>query len=573
MWNTVGNPFETTITAAHMVMAGVLERHPGLRVILAHGGGALPVLRGRLRRASTIRGWPDPETSIRRFYFDSVTHDPQVLRELAALRGRPDRARQRPPVRDGRPRPGGHGPRRGARPRRARRHRGAAARMTADVVVAGAGHNSLVTAAYLAVSGREVVVLDSRAIPGGGAATEELLGPGYRIDSCSTGHTLIQTNPLLTRGRAGAQGALRARVPRPRPVRARRLPGRPPADRVDGPRPHGRGDRAVLARRRRRLPPAAGRVRRGQAHLRRGHVQPARLRPAGRAAPARAPEGQRVAAPPRAERLGRDPARVRGRTHVQGFLLWQAYQTLVPVESPGSGPLAYSIVFGRQRRSWTIPRGGSGKLTDALVDCIVEHGGTVLCGKRVTRLVIEDGRCAGVETEDGDRFLAREAVVSTIHVKHLLDMAPAELWPDDFRYGIDTFDLGVPAMGVYMAADRAAGVRDAGRAADRRLGRPGRLPAGRARLRARARRRPLRRGPGLDPRRLPDAGRPVARPGGPPHGQAALRPVVRVRGAQGGAGAAPARAAARGRARTSPTTRSWPGSSRRRRTSSARTST
>jgi aminocarboxymuconate-semialdehyde decarboxylase len=87
MWNTVGNPFETTITAAHMVMAGVLERHAGLRVVLAHGGGALPVLRGRLRRASTIRGWPDPEASIRRFYFDSVTHDPAVLRSLAEFAG------------------------------------------------------------------------------------------------------------------------------------------------------------------------------------------------------------------------------------------------------------------------------------------------------------------------------------------------------------------------------------------------------------------------------------------------------------------------------------------------------
>lgn len=90
LWNTVGNPFETTIAAAHMVMAGVLERHPGLRVVLAHGGGALPVLRGRLRRVSALRGWADPEASIRRFYFDTVTHDPTVLRELAAFVG-PDR--------------------------------------------------------------------------------------------------------------------------------------------------------------------------------------------------------------------------------------------------------------------------------------------------------------------------------------------------------------------------------------------------------------------------------------------------------------------------------------------------
>lgn len=57
----------------------------------------------------------------------------------------------------------------------------------ADVVVAGAGHNSLITAAYLAMSARSVVMVDARPIPGGGAASEELLLPGYLIDTCSTG--------------------------------------------------------------------------------------------------------------------------------------------------------------------------------------------------------------------------------------------------------------------------------------------------------------------------------------------------------------------------------------------------
>jgi aminocarboxymuconate-semialdehyde decarboxylase len=93
LWNTVGNPLETTITAAHMVMAGVMERHPALRVVLAHGGGALPALRGRLRHAHTFqpqaraRLREAPEASIRRFYFDTVTHDPAVLRELAEFAG------------------------------------------------------------------------------------------------------------------------------------------------------------------------------------------------------------------------------------------------------------------------------------------------------------------------------------------------------------------------------------------------------------------------------------------------------------------------------------------------------
>ena len=42
---------------------------------------------------------------------------------------------------------------------------------TADIVVAGAGHNSLLTACYLAKAGYRCLVLDARHIPGGGAAS------------------------------------------------------------------------------------------------------------------------------------------------------------------------------------------------------------------------------------------------------------------------------------------------------------------------------------------------------------------------------------------------------------------
>jgi aminocarboxymuconate-semialdehyde decarboxylase len=93
LWNTVGNPFETTIAAAHMVMSGLLERRPRLRVILAHGGGALLALRGRLGHAHSFqpqagaRLGESPEESIRRFHFDTVTHDPELLRALIEFAG------------------------------------------------------------------------------------------------------------------------------------------------------------------------------------------------------------------------------------------------------------------------------------------------------------------------------------------------------------------------------------------------------------------------------------------------------------------------------------------------------
>ncbi len=93
LWNTVGNPMETTVTAAHMVLNGVMERHPRLKVVLAHGGGAILAVRGRLehgwRAVAAARGRLEasPVASIRRFHFDTVTHDPTLLRELVGFAG------------------------------------------------------------------------------------------------------------------------------------------------------------------------------------------------------------------------------------------------------------------------------------------------------------------------------------------------------------------------------------------------------------------------------------------------------------------------------------------------------
>jgi aminocarboxymuconate-semialdehyde decarboxylase len=93
MSNTVGNPAESTIAAVSLICGGVLERHPGLRICLVHGGGTLPYQIGRLDHAhrelhSKVGGLPElPSAYARRLYYDTVTHSPEMLRFLLEFVG------------------------------------------------------------------------------------------------------------------------------------------------------------------------------------------------------------------------------------------------------------------------------------------------------------------------------------------------------------------------------------------------------------------------------------------------------------------------------------------------------
>ncbi|MEU3526377.1 amidohydrolase family protein [Streptomyces sp. NPDC038707] len=91
--NTVGQPTENAVALSHLIFSGVLDRHPGLTLIAAHGGGYLPTHIGRSDHAWSARSDAGagcahlPSSYLRRLYFDSLVHDPQVLRELVRVAG------------------------------------------------------------------------------------------------------------------------------------------------------------------------------------------------------------------------------------------------------------------------------------------------------------------------------------------------------------------------------------------------------------------------------------------------------------------------------------------------------
>jgi aminocarboxymuconate-semialdehyde decarboxylase len=94
--NLIGNPVESATAVASLILSGLKDALPELRICFVHGGGCAPGLLGRwthgwtkradVRRATTR----PPGDAFGELYFDTVTHDPYQLRLLGELAG-PDR--------------------------------------------------------------------------------------------------------------------------------------------------------------------------------------------------------------------------------------------------------------------------------------------------------------------------------------------------------------------------------------------------------------------------------------------------------------------------------------------------
>lgn len=90
--NVIGNPAETTVALAHIVFSGLLDRHPGLKICAAHGGGYFPFYTGRFDHGWRVR--PEaktcahpPSAYLARLFFDSLVYDTRQLDYLIRIAG------------------------------------------------------------------------------------------------------------------------------------------------------------------------------------------------------------------------------------------------------------------------------------------------------------------------------------------------------------------------------------------------------------------------------------------------------------------------------------------------------
>jgi aminocarboxymuconate-semialdehyde decarboxylase len=88
----LGFPFDTTLAVVRLMWTGFLDRHPNLKLVTLHTGGALPYLLGRLEMgadayAECRQVAHRPDWYLKRLYYDTISYHPPALRMLVETVG------------------------------------------------------------------------------------------------------------------------------------------------------------------------------------------------------------------------------------------------------------------------------------------------------------------------------------------------------------------------------------------------------------------------------------------------------------------------------------------------------
>jgi phytoene dehydrogenase-like protein len=296
-----------------------------------------------------------------------------------------------------------------------------------DVVVMGAGHNQLGTAAYLAKAGKKVLVCEMKAFIGGGAVTLERTAPGFFHNKHSAMHGMIQANPLLVNDELKLKSKYGLDYFYPEaPMGLLLKDFRHFMTYVDV-------DRTCQK---------IAEYSEKDADAYREFVNwGARMMPMLLQGMFNVPipigpffammesneDGRRLL-----DLMMRSPLQIVDELFETDILKihllkWVSEGILQFPDDMGTGFGLIIMILLVHFYPVGFPTRGSGSLSQALADCIADYGGEIRCNTKIDSVIVEGGRAVGLRSMDGEEFRAKDAVVAGIH--------PARL--DSFVSGLD----------------------------------------------------------------------------------------------------------------------------------------
>jgi len=306
-----------------------------------------------------------------------------------------------------------------------------------DAIVIGSGPNGLVAANLLADAGWSVLVVEAAQQPGGGVRSGRYVDPDFISDACSAFYPLAIASPAMQAMQLERYGvrwrhadfAFAHPLPDGRALAVSRDVTETAALLDDVAPGSGAGWMELAALWKRAapalmdalctpFPPVRAGVRLARALYRSGLGRFARM----------------ALLPVRrfAEEWVREPT---------GLLFaGNALHADFAPESTMSGLYGWLLAMLAGDVGFPVPQGGAQRVTDALLARLRDRDGELLCGRRVTGILIRSGRAVGVRLADGDEIAARRAVLAAVPAPSLYgELIPPEHVPENVRRDLRNF--------------------------------------------------------------------------------------------------------------------------------------
>ena len=305
-----------------------------------------------------------------------------------------------------------------------------------DIVVAGAGHNGLIAGAYLSKAGLSVCVVEKQPYVGGGAVTRELTIPGFKHDECSTGHMLLQANPLIINDELGLLSKYGLKYIKKELYATILFPDDTymcfykDVDKTC----------EVISKFSQK---DAERYREFTEWM----IKSLDFLTMGMFAPA-TPFGSLVAMLDQSDE-GREILRALSVSIMDICDEWfesdemkialsrLASEFMISPQTKGTGVVLFMFIAFSHKYGSAIPEGGSGQLSKALRRYIEDHGNVVKTSSLIEKFRVTAGECTGVVLESGEEILAKKAVVSNFNIKQIPDMVGRENLPSGYVKNVD----------------------------------------------------------------------------------------------------------------------------------------
>lgn len=335
---------------------------------------------------------------------------------------------------------------------------------TYDAIILGAGHNGLVTAAYLAKAGRKVLVLERRELVGGCCVTEEVW-PGYRVSTAAYVNSLLRPEIIRDLNLAKHGFAMIPRSPSsftPFPDGRSLMMG---PDKELTHREIAKFSRkdadaypkyeAMLTRVADFLEPLLVQTPPDpwggpMDMLRLGRIA-WNFRKLGRAVGAEAIEILTGAAKPILDRWFESD-------ELKATIATDAVIGAFAAPSmPGTAYVLFHHVMGEcngVRGVWGYVKGGMGKISDSIAAAAKSYGAEIRVNSPVVKILVKNNRAVGVALADGTEFHAKQVAScadANVTFNKLLD---ANELPDDFRAAINRIDYASATVKINVALDR-----------------------------------------------------------------------------------------------------------------------